>query len=510
MGIKLESLAAPTSIVPLIIFRIVFGLLMLAGTIRFAAKGWIHEFYIAPEFHFTYWGFGWIRPLPPSGMYAVFIIIALCALCIAIGLHDRLATLGFFLLFTYVELIDKTYYLNHYYLVSLLSFLLIFLPAHRSFSIDIWRNTSLQTAFVPKWTVGAIRLQLGLVYFFAGVAKLKADWLLHALPLKLWLPANVNFPLIGFLFDYEWMAYAMSWGSAVFDLGVPFLLAWRRTRPFAFLMIIVFHGMTALLFPIGIFPWLMIGSALVFFDAEDWVAARSMLLRGTKFVALRARGRRAVSGTQGGGDMGRSINLPHPSPPLNATLGEGTVMGSALRQEIQRERASRESPLPNLGRARVGCFYGLSRITATILLTLFFLIQITLPLRHHLYPGNVLWTEEGFRFAWHVMVYEKTGYAIFHITDSASDRTVTVFPSEILTPKQQEQMAIQPEMLAQFAHHLAQTYAPLLDTEPDALAVRAEVYASLNGRASRLLVDPKTDLAKVENSWIAKWWISSE
>lgn len=502
MATEPQQSLAQTSIVPLIIFRIVFGLLMLAGTVRFALKGWIHELYIAPQFHFTYWGFEWIRPLPPVGMVALFALIGLCALGIAIGFHYRLAIVGFFLLFTYVELIDKTYYLNHYYLVSLLSFLLIFLPANRTFAIDSWRDPTTRTDRVPRWTIWVLRLQLGLVYFYAGVAKLQADWLLHALPLKLWLPANVNFPLIGFLFDYEWMAYTMSWGSAVFDLSVPLLLAWRRTRLFAFLLIVVFHGMTAFLFPIGIFPWLMIGSALIFFDAEDWANARSILPRGTEFGALRVCGHN--NSGQNSKDVGPSIAKPHPNPPL---LGEGTVTERAYGRDVPRHGVFDNPPLPSKGRVRVGWNCDHSRMIATITLTLFFALQLILPLRHHLYPGNVLWTEEGFRFAWHVMVYEKTGYAIFHITEPNSDREFTIFPSDILTPKQQEQMAIQPDMIAQLGRELARRYAKPLDVAPETLEVRAEVYASLNGRSSRLLIDPLIDLTKVKNDPWPKTWI---
>ena len=40
------------------------------------------------------------------------------------------------------------------------------------------------------------------------------------------------------------------------------------------------------------------------------------------------------------------------------------------------------------------------------LVVLFLGIQFLLPLRHLLYPGNVNWTEEGFRFAWRVMLVE--------------------------------------------------------------------------------------------------------
>ena len=80
--------------------------------------------------------------------------------------------LGFFVLFTYVELLDKTFYLNHYYFVSLLSFLLVFLPLNARLALDVRLGVRPRQARVPAWTLYAVRLQLALVYVFAGVAKL--------------------------------------------------------------------------------------------------------------------------------------------------------------------------------------------------------------------------------------------------------------------------------------------------------------------------------------------------
>ena len=226
---------------PLVGFRILFGLLMLISTIRFMLKGWVAELYLDPVFHFTYYGFWWVKPVSGPWLYAVFIIIALCCLFVMLGFFYRASITLFFLLFTYVELLDKAYYLNHYYFISVLSFLLIFLPLNRHLSLDALIDPTINTNRVPSWTIWAIRLQVGLVYFFAGLAKLKPDWLFHALPLKIWLAGHTSFPLIGPLFDYAWVAYLMSWSGAIFDLTIPFWLLWRRTRPFAYMTVILFH-----------------------------------------------------------------------------------------------------------------------------------------------------------------------------------------------------------------------------------------------------------------------------
>ena len=155
------NLQLATPILPLAVLRVSFGLLMLVSTIRFAANGWIDEFYVKPTFHFTYWGFSWIRPLPAEGMTAVFILIGLASLCIALGLFYRVSIVSFFLLFSYVELLDKTYYLNHYYFISVFSFLLIFLPLHKNYSLDAKIRPKLKTDWVPAWTIWIVRYKLG-------------------------------------------------------------------------------------------------------------------------------------------------------------------------------------------------------------------------------------------------------------------------------------------------------------------------------------------------------------
>jgi hypothetical protein len=259
----------PVSIAPLITFRITFGLLMFASTLRFWWRGWVDAVYVMPRFHFTYWGFEWIQPFDRVGMYIVFSIMALSALMIALGLFYRLAAILFFLAFTYVELIDVTTYLNHYYFVSLVAFIMIWLPANRRNSLDVLRKSGISRDFTPAWTIGILRFQLGVVYFFAGLAKLNADWLLHAEPMKIWLPAKSHLPVVGKLMYSEWVAYLFSWFGAAYDLFIVFFLLNRRTRKWAFVAVLVFHIATAIFFPgIGMFPYVMIVSSLIFFSGQ--------------------------------------------------------------------------------------------------------------------------------------------------------------------------------------------------------------------------------------------------
>jgi hypothetical protein len=270
--------------------------------------------------------------------------------------------------------------------------------------------------------VWALRAQLGLVYFYGGVAKLNADWILAAQPLRIWLAASGDVPVLGPWLEAPWAAYACSWAGLAFDLSIVPLLLWRRTRPAAYALVVVFHVLTSLLFPIGIFPWLMIGLTPIFF-APDWP--------------------RRV--------LGRHAPAPRPV---------------AMRHE---------------------------RAVATVLAA-HLLFQTLIPLRAVFASRDVAWDEEGFRFAWRVMAMEKAGLATFRVRDPATGETRTVDPRDELTRQQARMMATQPDMIADYARHLA---AVARRAGRDGAEVRADVFVSLNGRPSRRFVDPDADLSRL-------------
>ena len=393
LGRVLLVASHPVSAASAAAFRVMFGLLGLAAVIRFASKGWIDDLYVEPAHHFTYSGFWWVQPWPGWGMYAHFALLGLASVGVALGYRYRLSIVAFFLLFTYVELIDKTTYLNHYYWVSLTSLLMVFLPLHRTASLDAWRNPALRSETVPGWVVWVLRAQVGVVYMFGGIAKLNPDWLLHAQPMRIWLYNNGDLFLVGPLLREAWVAYAMNWAGAAFDLTIVGWLLWRRSRPVAYVVLVVFHVMTWLLFPIGMFPWLMIFGAIVFFP-YDW----------PRRVLSRLRGRPAP------------VTPEAPSHTFNPSWASRAWLAGLL---------------------------------------LFALVQVAMPLRHWAYPGNVQWNEDGYRFSWRIMLTEKTGHVRFRVTDTRTGEQWLEYPETYLTPLQQERMAYQPDMILATAHIIA-------------------------------------------------------
>ena len=158
-----EYLCAPVDAASLGVVRIVLGALIAWDAVRYYQVGWIDEYYVLPKWHFTYLYFSWVRPWPGDGMYVHFAALVVLGILVALGLYYRVAIVLLFLAYTYVFLLDESVYMNHYYLISLLCFLMIWMQPQRAFSVDRWRRPDMP-ATVPRWNVLLLRVQLFIVY----------------------------------------------------------------------------------------------------------------------------------------------------------------------------------------------------------------------------------------------------------------------------------------------------------------------------------------------------------
>ena len=141
---------------------------------------------------------------------------------------------------------------------------------------------------------------------------------------------------------------------------------------------------------------------------------------------------------------------------------------------------------------------------AFLLGAIFLAVQVLGPLRHLAYPGNVRWTEEGYRFSWRVLVTEKTGLVKFRVNSSATGGELLVYPEEYLTPTQVERMAYQPDMILATAHIIRDDF---VDRGHERVEVRADAYVTYNKRPSTRLIDPEVDLARIDSGIAPKHWI---
>ena len=356
--------------------------------------GWIDELYIHPSYHFGF--FSWLTPLEGNGMYVIFGLLALCSLGIILGCLYRLSATLYFFLFMYVELLDKTYYLNHYYLVTLLTFWLIWVPAHHWYSVDSKLFPELRSTTCYNWHIMIFKVQLSIVYFFAGLAKVNPDWIFRAQPMATWLPGKHQLPVIGSFMHLKEVAFLFSWIGCVYDLTIWIFLWIRKTRVLAYIAVLVFHVMTGILFPrIGMFPLIMITSTLIFFSSN--VHERLLMMIG-------------------GGFSENVANYKYIVPA------------------------------------------GKVKLFVSRILLLYFVLQLLLPLRYLQFSGNLFWHEKGYRFGWRVMLMEKNGYTSFIVKDPISNTQKEVDQTQYLTPFQKQQLRSQPDMMIQFAKFLGDNF----------------------------------------------------
>ncbi|MEX2364333.1 MAG: HTTM domain-containing protein, partial [Balneolaceae bacterium] len=313
------------------------------------------------------------------------------------------------------------------------------------YSVDAYKDEKLRSQNIPAWSIDSIKLLLIIVYFYAGLAKLNSDWLFKAMPLQIWLPSNYSLPLLGDLFQQPWTHYFFSWAGAIYDLTIPFLLLIKRTRVFAFVLVVVFHVLTRVLFPIGMFPYIMIASALIFFDSSLHHKILHYISRFTKI-------------NQQWFDNARNYLFPNQ---IFKSISVGVI-------------------------------------------TLFFAVQILFPFRYTMYPGELFWTEEGYRFSWRVMLMEKAGYANFKITDSETGRSFYIDNMDFLTRFQEKQMATQPDFILEYAHFLEDYHRQQGIKNPQ---VYVESYVALNGRRSQPYINPEIDLTTISQSLKHSNWI---
>ena len=429
--------------------RIAFGSIMLWEAYQFLSNGWIERYYTDPVFLFKYFGFEWVAPLSQDLMYAHFYILGLLAFCIIVGAFYRITSILFVIGFSYIFLLDQAIYLNHFYMVLLLGTLLAFMPAHRYFSFDAWRNPKIATQWIAAWPILLLCFQMEVIYIYAGIVKINPDWLtLH--PLKEWFENRADYPVMGQFFIKDWVVAMAAYGVIALHLiGAPLLL-FNKTRVYVFAVYAVFHLLNVYTFNIGIFPWLTLLSTLIFFDPAWPKQLAEKFTRFTPGIAI-------VGNPSSEKEKPEKIALP------------------AIRQNI-----------------------------IISLLVIWGLFQILVPLRHWLYPGNVAWTQEGHRFAWRMKLRSISGRALFFVHDNQTGKNWRVNNRDYLNYRQYQYMSCRPDMILQFAHYIHNIWVE--EKGYADISVKANVMCSLNYRKKSLLIDREIDLATIPRDlWHDEW-----
>lgn len=417
----------------LIVFRIMFGFLLVAEAWGAILTGWVKRIFVDPQFNFHFIGFDFLQVFAGEGMYYFYFIMGVVGIFVMLGYYYRFNIVLYTIMWTMVYLMQKSAYNNHYYLLVLLLIFMCFAPANGNFSIDAKRKPSIKSDSMPQWIYLFIVLQIGIVYTYASIAKLYPDWLDGTATGNLMLRKKEYF-LIGEFLQQKWVHYFIAYYGIVFDLLVIPLLLWSKTRKVIFVFGIFFHLLNSIIFGIGVFPYMSLALTLFFFSTK--VIQRIFLKRKTHYEETEIR-------------------------------------------------------VPNFNKAIIVCFF------------LWFVVQIGLPLRHWLIKGNVLWTEEGHRLSWRMMLRSKSSDFQLQLINKSTEQTEYIRTNEYLTPKQHKMLS-RPDGIWQFCQHLKKKYA----AEGHEIELYATVKVSINGKEPLLLIDPDFDMAKAEwdyfwhNEWI--------
>lgn len=137
-------------------------------------------------------------------------------------------------------------------------------------------------------------------------------------------------------------------------------------------------------------------------------------------------------------------------------------------------------------------------------LGIYFVVQLLLPLRHHTFPDDVLWTEEGHRLSWRMMLRSRSGNIRFKVVNKETGKFKYVKLDDHLTKKQKRKVACYPDFAWQFAQYLKKEHAK----NGEDVQVFAINRVRVNDGKFAQFIDPEVDLASVpwkhlsHNEWI--------
>jgi hypothetical protein len=402
----------------LVVFRMIYGLLLAAEAFGSIALGAVKRLFIDVEMTFTFIGFGWMEPLPGNGMYVLYSIMGVAGLMIMLGYRYRMAMLFYAIAWTYVYLLQKSSYNNHCYLIMLLNWLMVLLPAHRSVSLDAKFGYVERREHHGRWINLFIIAFLFIIYSYASIAKFYPDWLDGSFAKYLMSTRGRDFEIL----QNEWAHQAILYFGLFFDLLIVPLLLWKPTRWPAVIASVFFHLFNSIVFKIGIFPYLALSFLLFFFTSKT--VQRRLLPRKNYY------------------DKGEIIVPSH------------------------------------------GKFIVFAGSTFLIVMTL-------LPLRHWIIADDVLWTEEGHRLSWRMMLRSRSGVTSFYVVDKETQKRERVNLNDYLSEKQQRSVQTKPDFIWQFSQKLKEIYAD----KGQEIQIFVNSRVSINGRPHKEFIDPEVDIA---------------
>ncbi len=195
---------------------------------------------------------------------------------------------------------------------------------------------------------------------------------------------------------------------------------------FGYSLVLIFHFLTWKLFPIGMFPWVMILNATLFFS-PTWPV--------DLFQFLKSRGMFP--------DRENVFHFLWTRFPIHFRKFVWFFIESFLFFLESKSSISEKFIFYKVDALRKKLGFLLSDRMFFYFWIFYVLFQSLFPLRHFLYPGNHLWTEQGFRFSWQIMLVQKNGIVSFRVVNRQTGETNVVLPESHLNEIQRIMMSYQ-------------------------------------------------------------------
>ena len=276
MAAKLFSfLNKPVNNASLTVFRVLFGLVLAAEGFGAILTGWVKDVYVDTAYNFQFFGFEWLSLFHGTPMYFVYSGLGVFGVMMALGYRYRFASLGYAVLWSISYLGQKSSYNNHYYLMFLLTWMSVFIPANRRFSLDVKQGRTDECNQLPFYLNYFYLAMFAVVYFYAAKNKFYPDWLdgrFIALSTKNSFMHQV--PLLKEVIIQPWYSVLVAWCAILYDgLVIPALI-WKRTRKLAVIFSVIFHMYNSIVYQVGVFPYMSL-AVLTFFVSdqllEKWI-----------------------------------------------------------------------------------------------------------------------------------------------------------------------------------------------------------------------------------------------
>ncbi len=415
------------------LYRIVFGLFMVYTFLNYFRIDLVEKMFVEPMINFSYDYLHWLQPMPEIAMHLLLGLLLLCAIAISLGIFFKWSCRVLAIGYAYIFLIDKSIYNNHIYLFILLALLFSMTDADGCYSL---KKRSVRQQLIPRWQVLIFQLQIVIVYFYGGLAKLTKDWLLDCQPVRVLVSQFSDENILGPLIKSEFAIYVINYGGLIIDLGAPLFLWYKPVRRWGIILFIGFNALNSRIFSdIGIFPYVMLASLFIFYEVTD-------------------------------------------IPWLEKLLGGKTKDSDKVRIKFFKGKKISQLKL-----------YGLCA---------FIIFQLLFPFRGHFLPNDLDYTTIGNRFSWRMKVdTRKLNQMEFFINSPEIESPVPVEVHTFINDVQIKCASMDPRCVADFAKFLKQEAIKYDAQNP---MVTANIKIEYNGRAEQYFIDPNVDLSEVSYS----------